>query len=69
MPREKPNPFEAKLPPGWWVRPVAEGVLPNTWEVINEDDISIFFAQVDTMMPLERHLSYAWERYKAQGLK
>jgi len=57
------NPYDGKLPPGWTVEEVPNMV--NGWVVRSEAGQVIAYQQIDSLIPLEAHIRYLWERYDA----
>ena len=63
------NPFLDKLPPGWSAHLSVEAEVNAypIWTVLDENQLVIADCQLDSPMPLEVHLRYAWSRYDGQA--
>ena len=58
------NPFEGKLPLKWKAVPLIVMGAETLWTISNGDGINIFTAQIDSTIPVEAHIAYAWKRHK-----
>lgn len=59
------SPYDGKLPPGWTSKEVPN--LNNGWAIQNEIGVVIAYQQIDSLIPLESHVQYLWERYNEEN--
>lgn len=56
------NSFDGKLPPGWKARLFDAPTPFPTFIISDENGEVITHAQVDSVIPMEAHVRYCWDR-------